>query len=65
MKDRYDRSSLVGDFMVMIDDQTEEEYLRRCPEGRFCEFIDGVRLHAIAGRALARPSSRIQFLVAP
>jgi Uma2 family endonuclease len=42
MKDWYDRSSLKGDFMVMIADQTEEEYLRRCPENKFCEFIDGV-----------------------
>ena len=41
-KDWYDRSSLRGDFMVMIDDQTEEEYFRRCPEGQFCEFIDGI-----------------------
>ncbi len=41
-KDWYDRSSLKGDFMVMIADQTEEEYLRRCPENKFCEFIDGV-----------------------
>jgi Uma2 family endonuclease len=41
MKDWYDRSSLKGDFMVMIADQTEEEYLRRCPESKFCEFIDG------------------------
>jgi Uma2 family endonuclease len=38
----YDRSSLVGDFMVMIPDQTEEDYFRRCPEGQFCEYIDGV-----------------------
>jgi Uma2 family endonuclease len=38
----YDRSSLVGDFMVMIPDQTEEDYLRRCPENQFCEYIDGV-----------------------
>jgi Uma2 family endonuclease len=48
-KDWYDRSSLKGDFMVMIADQTEEEYFRRHPEGRFCEFIDGVvYLHSYA-----------------
>jgi Uma2 family endonuclease len=41
-KDWYDRSSLKGDFMVMIADQTEEDYLRRCPEDKVCEFIDGV-----------------------
>jgi Uma2 family endonuclease len=48
-KDWYDRSSLKGDFMVMIADQTEEDYLRRCPENKFCEFIDGiVYLHSHA-----------------
>jgi Uma2 family endonuclease len=42
MADWYDRSSLVGDFMVMIADQTEEDYLWRAPENRTCEFIDGI-----------------------
>jgi Uma2 family endonuclease len=42
MKDWYDRSSLLGDFMVMIADQTVEDYMRRCPENKFCEYIDGV-----------------------
>ncbi len=42
MADWYDRSSLVGDFMVMIAGQTEEDYLRRAPEHRTCEFIDGI-----------------------
>src|SRR5947209_3227074 len=52
----YDRSSLKGDFMVMIADQTEEDYLRRCPEDRFCEFIDGVvYLHSHASN-LPEPS---------
>jgi Uma2 family endonuclease len=41
MENWYDRSSLVGDSMVMIAQQTEEEYLRRCPENKICEFIDG------------------------
>ena len=41
-KDWYDRSSLKGDFMVMIPDQTVEDYLRRAPENQICEFIDGV-----------------------
>ena len=45
--DWYDRSSLSGDFLVMIADQTEDEYLRRAPEYPFCECIDGiVYLHA-------------------
>ncbi len=38
----YDRSSLVGDFMVMIDGQTEGDFLRYAPENRTCEFIDGI-----------------------
>ena len=42
MKNWYDRTSLKGDFMVMIADQSKEDYFRRCPENRFCEFIDGV-----------------------
>jgi Uma2 family endonuclease len=42
MAEWYDRSSLVGDFMVMLADQTEEDYLRRAPENRTCEFIDGI-----------------------
>lgn len=40
--DWYDRSSLPGDFMVMIAGQTAAEYLRRSPDHRFCEFIDGI-----------------------
>lgn len=43
----YDRSSLRGDYLVMIPDQTEQEYLRRHPPYPFCEFIDGtVYIHA-------------------
>ncbi|HEV3167546.1 MAG TPA: Uma2 family endonuclease [Isosphaeraceae bacterium] len=38
----YDRSSLEGDYMVMIAGQTEEDYFRRAPENQFCEFIDGI-----------------------
>jgi Uma2 family endonuclease len=41
LNDCYDRSSLVGDFLVMIADQTEEEYFRRAPENKICEYIDG------------------------
>ncbi len=40
--DWYDRSSLPGDFMVMIAGQTEVDYLRRSPDRQFCEFIDGI-----------------------
>ncbi len=40
--DVYDRSSLKGDFMVVIEGQTEEEWWRRRPEDRFCEYWDGV-----------------------
>ena len=39
--DWYDRSSLEGDFMVMIAGQTEADWLRRAPD-TFCEFIDGI-----------------------
>ena len=39
--DWYDRSSLDGDFMVMIAGQTEADWLRRAPD-TFCEFIDGI-----------------------
>jgi Uma2 family endonuclease len=38
----YDRSSLNGDSMVMIRDQTVEDYLRRAPENKICEYIDGI-----------------------
>ncbi len=35
--------------MVMIADQTEEDYFRGHPDGKFCEFIDGiVYLHSYA-----------------
>ena len=40
--DWYDRSSLPGDFMVMIAGQTEDDYLRNAPDRQFCEFIDGI-----------------------
>ena len=40
--DWYDRSSLRGDFMVMIGGQTEADYLRKTREDRRCEFIDGI-----------------------
>ena len=40
--DWYDRSSLKGDFTVMIADQTEEEYLRRRPAGRPSRYMDGI-----------------------
>ena len=49
--DWYDRSSLAGEFMVMIAGQTEDDYLRHAPDRQFCEFIDGIvymppRVHA-------------------
>ena len=59
--DWYDRSSLPGDFLVMIAGQTEEDYFRRAPDGQFCEFIDGIvymppRVHYVHQRD-------VQFLV--
>jgi Uma2 family endonuclease len=38
----YDRSSLTGDYMVMIADQTPEDFERYAPESRFCDYIDGI-----------------------
>lgn len=38
----YDRSSLVGDFMVMIEDQTPEDFEKYAPEGQFCDYLDGI-----------------------
>jgi Uma2 family endonuclease len=38
----YDRSSLTGDFMVMIADQTPEDFERYAPESRYCEYINGI-----------------------
>jgi Uma2 family endonuclease len=37
----YDRSSLSGDYLVMIPDQTSEDFERDAPEDRFCEFFHG------------------------
>lgn len=38
----YDRSSLRGNYLVMIAGQTEEDFFRLAPEKQFCEFIDGI-----------------------
>jgi len=57
----YDRSSLVGDFLVMIDGQTEGDYLRRSPEKRFCEFIDGIVYMQAA--ASDKHQSDVQFFI--
>ena len=38
----YDRSSLSGDYLVMIADQTVEDFFRYAPESRFCEYFDGI-----------------------
>ena len=40
--DWYDRTSLVGDCLVRIADQSIESDRRRAPENRICEFIDGI-----------------------
>src|SRR4051812_16801022 len=37
----FDRSSIALDAMVVIEDVSEEEWWRRAPEGRVCEFFDG------------------------
>jgi Uma2 family endonuclease len=38
----YDRSSLVGDFLVMLADQSPEDFERYAPEDQFCEYINGI-----------------------
>jgi Uma2 family endonuclease len=40
--ERYDRSSLPGDYMVTIEGQTPEAWEQHAPEWGFCEYIDGV-----------------------
>jgi len=37
----FDRSAIAIDAMVVIEEVTEEEWWRRAPEGRVCEFFDG------------------------
>ena len=41
-RDVYDRSSLMGDFMIVIEGQTEDDYWRRRPDDQFCEYFDGL-----------------------
>ena len=38
----YDRSSLKGEFMVMIPDQTREDNFLRALENQICEYLDGI-----------------------
>lgn len=38
----YDRSSIAADAMVMIADQSPEDFERYAPETRFCDYLDGV-----------------------
>jgi Uma2 family endonuclease len=38
----YDRSSLAGDYMVMIAGQTADDFERFAPESQFCEYFDGI-----------------------
>ncbi|MDB5350443.1 MAG: hypothetical protein JWN86_1690 [Planctomycetota bacterium] len=37
-----DRSSLGGDYLVVIEGQTEQEWWQRRPRDQFCEFLDGL-----------------------
>ena len=37
----YDRSSLVGDFMVTVPGQTSEDFEEFAPESRICEYFNG------------------------
>ena len=38
----YDRSSLNGDYMVMIAGQTAEDFEKYAPEMQYCEYFDGI-----------------------
>jgi len=38
----YDRSSLKGDYMVMLAGQTAEDFEKYAPERQFCEYFDGI-----------------------
>jgi Uma2 family endonuclease len=37
----FNRSSLQGDFLVTIPDQTAEDFEEHAPESQFCEFVEG------------------------
>ncbi len=37
----YDRSSLTGDFMVILEDQTSEDFERYAPERQPCDYLEG------------------------
>ncbi len=37
----YNRSSFDGDFLIVIPDQTTEDFELYAPETQFCEYIDG------------------------
>lgn len=37
----FDRSSFRGDFLVVIPDQTSEDFERDAPDHRFCEYFHG------------------------
>ncbi|MDB5350444.1 MAG: hypothetical protein JWN86_1691 [Planctomycetota bacterium] len=41
MRGIYDRSSLKGDFLVILEDQTSEDFERFAPERQFCDYIEG------------------------
>lgn len=38
----FDRSSITADVMVMIEGVDEQEWWKLAPEGRVCEYLDGV-----------------------
>lgn len=39
---RYNRSSFEGDFLVVIPNQTAEDFEQCAPESQFCEYFRGV-----------------------
>lgn len=56
----YDRSSLKGDFMVMLADQTPEDFERYAPEGQFCEYFNGIVY--IPSPVSERHQEQVQFV---
>ena len=56
----YDRSSLTGDFMVVLEDQTSEDFEHYAPEGQFCDYLEG-RVY-MPSRVSARHQEQVGFL---
>jgi Uma2 family endonuclease len=56
----YDRSSLTGDFMVMLADQTSEDFERYAPASQVCEYLNGIVY--MPSPATDRHQEQVQFV---